>query len=63
MGRPAKLSVVSMVANDFSIADPQDAGMLDFVGFDTSTPALLSDFARMPYECENGFTNFHVPQS
>lgn len=46
MGRPAKLAVVAMVANDFSIADPQDAGMLDFVGFDTATPALLSDFAK-----------------
>ncbi len=45
MGKPAKLAVVAMVANDFSIADPQDAGMLDFVGFDTATPALLSDFA------------------
>jgi 60 kDa SS-A/Ro ribonucleoprotein len=46
MGRPAKLAVVAMVANDFSIADPQDAGMLDFVGFDTATPTLLSDFAK-----------------
>lgn len=46
MGKPAKLAVVAMVANDFSIADPQDAGMLDFVGFDTATPALLSDFAK-----------------
>ena len=46
MGRPTKLAVVAMIANDFSIADPQDAGMLDFVGFDTATPALLSDFAK-----------------
>ncbi len=46
MGRPAKLAVVAMVANKFSIADPKDAGMLDFVGFDTATPALLSDFAK-----------------
>ena len=46
MGRPAKCAVVAMVANNFSIADPIDAGMLDFVGFDTATPALLSDFAR-----------------
>lgn len=46
MGRPAKCAVVGMVANDFSIADPEDAGMLDFVGFDTATPALLSDFAK-----------------
>lgn len=46
MGRPAKCAVVAMVANNFSIADPNDAGMLDFIGFDTATPALLSDFAR-----------------
>ena len=46
MGRPAKCAVVAMVANQFSIADPTDAGMLDFVGFDTATPALLSDFAK-----------------
>ncbi len=26
-------------------ADPNDPGMLDVVGFDTSTPAVLSDFA------------------
>ena len=45
-GRPAKCAVVAMVANNFSIADPKDAGMLDFVGFDTATPALLSDFAK-----------------
>lgn len=46
MGRPAKCAVAAMVANNFSIADPKDAGMLDFVGFDTATPALLSDFAK-----------------
>ena len=46
MGRPAKLAVISMVTTQFSIADQQDAGMLDFVGFDTATPALLSDFAK-----------------
>ena len=46
MGRPAKCAVVAMVANKFSIADPNDAGMLDFIGFDTATPSVLSDFAR-----------------
>lgn len=46
MKRPAKCAVVAMVANKFSIADPTDAGMLDFIGFDTATPAVLSDFAR-----------------
>lgn len=37
-GIAARLIVVGMVANRFSIADPNDAGMLDVVGFDTSTP-------------------------
>jgi 60 kDa SS-A/Ro ribonucleoprotein len=46
MGIPAKLIVVGMVANEFTIADPSDAGMLDLVGFDTSAPAMMADFAR-----------------
>lgn len=46
MGIPAKLAVVGMVSNGFTVADPDDAGMLDVVGFDTSTPALIADFAR-----------------
>ncbi len=46
MGRPAKCAVVGMVANNFSIADPNDAGMIDFIGFDTATPTVLSDFAK-----------------
>lgn len=46
MGIPAKLIVVGMVANAFTIADPNDAGMLDVIGFDTATPQLISDFAR-----------------
>ena len=45
MGIPAKLVVCGMVSNQFTIADPDDAGMMDVVGFDTSTPALMSDFA------------------
>ena len=43
---PAKLVVVGAVSNGFSIADPNDPGMLDVVGFDTSAPALIADFAR-----------------
>lgn len=42
----ARSAVVGMVANSFSIADPNDAGMLDVVGFDTATPQILSDFAQ-----------------
>jgi len=45
-GIPAKLVVVGMTSNGFSIADPNDAGMLDVVGFDTATPPVIADFAR-----------------
>ena len=44
MGIHAKLIVVGMTSNGFSIADPDDAGMLDVVGFDTAVPQLMSDF-------------------
>ncbi|HMS15093.1 MAG TPA: TROVE domain-containing protein [Microthrixaceae bacterium] len=44
-GIAAKLIVVGMVSNGFSIADPNDAGMLDVVGFDTAAPQLMADFA------------------
>jgi 60 kDa SS-A/Ro ribonucleoprotein len=45
-GIPAKLVVVAMTSNQFSIADPSDAGMMDVVGFDANTPALISDFSK-----------------
>jgi len=45
-GIAAKLVVVGMVANNFTIADPDDAGMLDVVGFDTAAPAVISDFCK-----------------
>jgi 60 kDa SS-A/Ro ribonucleoprotein len=45
-GIPARLVVLAMVSNGFSIADPDDAGMLDVIGFDTATPTLIGDFAR-----------------
>jgi 60 kDa SS-A/Ro ribonucleoprotein len=45
-GIPAKLVVVGMTSNGFSIADPHDAGMLDVVGFDTATPPVIAEFAR-----------------
>ncbi len=44
-GIPAKLVVVGMVANDFTIADPRDSGMLDVAGFDAATPQIISDFS------------------
>ena len=36
----------AMVSNGFSIADLNDPGMLDVVGFHAATPQLISDFAR-----------------
>jgi len=44
MGIAAKLVVVAMTSNGFTIADPDDGGMLDVVGFDSATPNVLSDF-------------------
>jgi 60 kDa SS-A/Ro ribonucleoprotein len=45
-GFPARLIVVGMVSNGFTIADPADAGMMDVVGFDAAVPQLMSDFVR-----------------
>ncbi len=45
-GIPARLMVVGLTATNFTIADPNDAGMLDLVGFDSSTPNVMSTFAR-----------------
>jgi 60 kDa SS-A/Ro ribonucleoprotein len=46
MAIAAKLIVVAMTGNKFSIADPNDAGMLDVVGFSTDTPNVMADFVR-----------------
>ncbi|PYP75144.1 MAG: TROVE domain-containing protein [Gemmatimonadetes bacterium] len=46
MGIAAKLVVVAMASNGFTIADPDDAGMLDVVGFDTATPQVISAALR-----------------
>ncbi len=42
----AKAVVVGMTSNGFSIADPNDRGMMDVVGFDATVPALIADFVR-----------------
>jgi 60 kDa SS-A/Ro ribonucleoprotein len=34
------------LTNGFSIADPNDDGMLDIIGFDTAAPGLIGDFVR-----------------
>jgi 60 kDa SS-A/Ro ribonucleoprotein len=47
MNKPnAKLIVVGMSATGFSIANPEDKGMLDVVGFDTAAPEVMNMFIR-----------------
>ncbi len=45
-GLPAKLIVVGLTATGFSIADPEDGGALDVVGFDAAAPAVMTQFLR-----------------
>ena len=46
-GKPqAKLAVIATEGRQFTIADPKDPGMMDFVGFDANVPILLADFMR-----------------
>lgn len=46
MGIGAKLAVVAMTPTEFSIADKDDNGMMDFCGFDTAVPQVMADFAK-----------------
>jgi len=41
----AKLAVLAFEANNFTIADPSDAGMMDIAGLDSNVPKVLSEFA------------------
>jgi len=41
----ARLVVVGMTSTGFTIADPEDRGTLDVVGFDASAPSLIADFS------------------
>lgn len=45
MNIPAKLVVIGMATNGFSIADPEDGGMLDVVGMDTQVFTMIRHFA------------------
>lgn len=45
MGIDAKLITIGMTSGGFSIADPNDKGMLDIVGFDTTCPRIIRDFS------------------
>lgn len=42
--REARLIVVGMTSSGFTIADPEDGGCMDVVGFDASAPSLISNF-------------------
>jgi 60 kDa SS-A/Ro ribonucleoprotein len=42
----ARAVVVGMTSNGFTIADPNDRGMMDVVGYDASAPAVIADFIR-----------------
>lgn len=44
-GLDARLAVVALAATPFTIADPKDKGMMDFVGFDAGAPRVLADFS------------------
>jgi 60 kDa SS-A/Ro ribonucleoprotein len=46
IGHSAKLAVFGLAGNDFTIADPSDPDMIDFVGFDSAAPTVLADFAK-----------------
>jgi 60 kDa SS-A/Ro ribonucleoprotein len=35
-----------MTSNGFTLADPNDRGILDVVGFDTSVPVVVSGCVR-----------------
>jgi 60 kDa SS-A/Ro ribonucleoprotein len=43
-GIPAKFATFGLANSNFTVADPNDPGMLDFVGFDAAAPTLLADF-------------------
>jgi 60 kDa SS-A/Ro ribonucleoprotein len=42
--RDAKLIVVAMTSNGFTIADPDDPGMFDMAGFDSAAPEVMREF-------------------
>lgn len=45
MGIDARMAVLGVASNGFTIADPNDTGMMDFAGFDANTPKVLNDFS------------------
>ena len=45
-GIDAKLAVIAFTSTGFSIADTNDSGMMDFVGFDSAVPQVLGMFMK-----------------
>lgn len=43
-GIDAKLIVCAMTSNGFTLADPEDKGMLDMAGFDAAAPDVIKQF-------------------
>ena len=43
-GINAKLIVCAMTSNGFTLADPEDRGMLDMAGFDSAAPEVIRQF-------------------
>ena len=44
-GIEARLVVSAMTSNGFTLADSDDAGMLDVAGFDSAAPDIIRSFA------------------
>ena len=44
LGIDAKLIVCAMTSNGFTLADPDDRGMLDMAGFDAAAPDVIRQF-------------------
>lgn len=42
----AKLIVCAMTSNEFTLADPEDPGMLDMAGFDANGPEVMKNFVQ-----------------
>lgn len=44
-GNAARMAVIALASTGFTVADPTDAGQMDFVGFDSNAPKVLADFS------------------
>lgn len=44
-GIPARMAVIGMTSAGFTIADPNDMGSLDVVGFSVDSPKVVTDFS------------------